>query len=138
MRTCRNTLLNFIRDRIKEHGNTIEADFNRDFIDGYLKKVQKHQHDPHSAFQEPHLLGNTAELFLGAASNAPSLIHWLLLVCAQYPDRVQARVQKEVDDAVGRERQPTWEDRRAMNFTMACVLEITRWKVMIPIGMPRG
>ncbi|CAN8016019.1 unnamed protein product [Ixodes persulcatus] len=25
-----------------------------------------------------------------------------------------------------------------MPFTMASVLEITRWKVMIPIGMPRG
>ncbi|XP_042146762.1 cytochrome P450 2H2-like isoform X1 [Ixodes scapularis] len=138
MRRTRQVLLDYIRDRIKEHEDTIEPDFNRDFIDGYLRMVKKHQHDPNSAFHERHLLGNTAELFLGAASNAPSLIHWLLLVCAQNPDTVQARIQKEVDDVVGRHRQPTWEDRKAMPFTMASVLEMTRWKVMIPIGMPRG
>ncbi|CAN8004700.1 unnamed protein product [Ixodes hexagonus] len=79
-----------------------------------------------------------AELFLGSVVNAPALIHWLLLVCAQNPDRIEARIQKEIDNFVGHERQPTWEDSTAMPFTMASVLEITRWKVNIPVGMPRG
>ncbi|EEC10606.1 conserved hypothetical protein [Ixodes scapularis] len=85
-----------------------------------------------------HLVFNTVELFFGSSSNVPVLMHWLLLVCAQNPERVQARIQKEVDDVVGRDRQPTWEDRKAMPFTMASVLEITRWKVTEPIGLPRG
>uniref|UniRef100_A0A905FYE6 Uncharacterized protein n=1 Tax=Ixodes scapularis TaxID=6945 RepID=A0A905FYE6_IXOSC len=90
------------------------------------------------SFAEQYLLGNIAELLLGSASNSPSLIHWLLLVCAQNPDRIQAKIQKEVDDVVGRQRQPTWEDRKAMPFTMASVIEITRWKVILAIGLPRG
>ncbi|XP_042146240.1 cytochrome P450 2J3-like [Ixodes scapularis] len=85
-----------------------------------------------------HLVFNTVELFFGSSSNVPVLMHWLLQVCAQNPERVQARIQKEVDDVVGRDRQPTWEDRKAMPFTMASVLEITRWKVTEPIGLPRG
>ncbi|XP_040066552.3 cytochrome P450 2J2-like [Ixodes scapularis] len=138
MRRLRNVLLDFIRDRIKEHEDTIEADFNRDYIDGYSKEVAKRQHDSNSAFREQYLLGNIAELLLGSASNSPSLIHWLLLVCAQNPDKIQAKIQKEVDDVVGRQRQPTWEDRKAMPFTMASVIEITRWKVILAIGLPRG
>ncbi|KAG0443830.1 hypothetical protein HPB47_014486, partial [Ixodes persulcatus] len=138
MRRLRNVLLDFIRDRIKEHEDTIEADFNRDYIDGYSKEIEKRQHDSNPAFREEYLLGNTAELLLGSASNSPSLIHWLLLVCAQNPDRIQAKIQKEIDDVVGRQRQPTWEDRKAMPFTMASVIEITRWKVILAIGLPRG
>ncbi|CAN8016351.1 unnamed protein product, partial [Ixodes persulcatus] len=138
MRRCRLAMVDFTRDQIKEHEGTIEADVSRDFIDGFLKQVEKHWDDPNSAFQVCHLVANTVELFFGSSSNVPVMIHWLLLVCAQNPERVQARIQKEVDDVVGRDRQPTWEDRKAMPFTMASVLEITRWKVTEPIGLPRG
>lgn len=138
MRRCRLAMIDFIGDQIKEHANTIQADVTRDFIDAFLKKVEKHRHDPNSAFQVCHLVGNTVELFFSSSSNLPVMIHWLLLVCAQSPDTVQARIQKEVDDVVGSDRMPTWEDRKLMPFTMASILEITRWKVTEPIGMPRG
>lgn len=138
MRRHRKALADFIRDQVKEHEDTMETDVTRDFIDGYLKQVEKHQHDPNSAFRVSHLLGNSLELISGSATNTPALIHWLLVVCAHNPDRVQARIQKEVDDVVGRQRQPTWEDRKAMPFTMASVLEITRWKATTPFPMPRG
>ncbi|KAG0434137.1 hypothetical protein HPB47_019336, partial [Ixodes persulcatus] len=138
MRRCRLAMIDFIRDQIKEHEGTIEADITRDFIDGFLKQVEKHRHDPNSAFQVCHLVANTVELFFGSSSNVPVLVHWLLLVCAQNPERVQARIQKEIDDVVGHDRQPTWEDRKAMPFTMASVLEITRWKVTLPITLPRS
>ncbi|KAG0425046.1 hypothetical protein HPB47_027766 [Ixodes persulcatus] len=92
----------------------------------------------HSNSTVCHLVGNTVELFFSSSSNLPVMIHWLLLVCAQSPDTVQARIQKEVDDVVGSDRMPTWEDRKLMPFTMASILEITRWKVTEPIGMPRG
>ncbi|KAG0424193.1 hypothetical protein HPB47_000067, partial [Ixodes persulcatus] len=51
MRRCRLAMIDFVRHQIKEHEGTIKADVTRDFIDGFLKEVEKHRHDPNSAFQ---------------------------------------------------------------------------------------
>ncbi|XP_042146115.1 cytochrome P450 2U1 [Ixodes scapularis] len=41
---------------------------------------------------------------------------------------VQAKIQQEIDRVVGRERQPMWEDRYQMPFTMATIWEMQRWR----------
>ncbi|KAH9379771.1 hypothetical protein HPB48_017651 [Haemaphysalis longicornis] len=64
-------------------------------------------------------------------------VYWNLLVNANNPDTIQARVQKEIDDVVGSERSPTWEDRKRMPFTLACIWEVDRWKTGSPLGVAR-
>ncbi|CAN7987101.1 unnamed protein product, partial [Ixodes pacificus] len=39
-----------VREKITEHKNTLNPDFNRDFIDGYLQKMREHHADPTSPF----------------------------------------------------------------------------------------
>ncbi|CAN7943396.1 unnamed protein product [Ixodes hexagonus] len=138
IRRSREILIDFVRDRVNEHKHTLRDDINRDFIDGYLKKIKEHQHESSSHFQESHLLGNAVDFYVGGAHTTASYIHWLLLVCPQKPDTVQSRIRREIDDIVGPERQPTWEDRKRLHFTMACLWEILRWKTVVPIGHPRG
>ncbi|CAN7977041.1 unnamed protein product [Ixodes persulcatus] len=43
-------------------------------------------------------------------------------------DRVQYRIQEEIDKIVGRDRQPTWEDRHRMPYTVAAIWEMYRCK----------
>lgn len=43
-------LLSILREKITEHKNTLNPDFNRDFIDGYLEKIREHHADPSSPF----------------------------------------------------------------------------------------
>ncbi|XP_042146256.1 cytochrome P450 2U1 [Ixodes scapularis] len=126
------------RDRVQEHNLTLQKDINRDFIDGYLKKIKEQQNEPNSPFQEGHLLGNAFDFYIGGTHTPASFIHWLLAVCAQKQDAVQSRIQREIDDHIGCERQPTWEDSKKMHFTMASVFEILRWKNPIPVTNPRG
>ncbi|KAH7941187.1 hypothetical protein HPB49_010817 [Dermacentor silvarum] len=78
----------------------------------------------------------TSFLLAGTASTAGS-IHWHMLKHALDPDTLQARVQREIDEVIGRERRPTWEDRLRMPFTMASVWEMERWKTGTPLGVPR-
>ncbi|KAL3247408.1 hypothetical protein MRX96_057070 [Rhipicephalus microplus] len=46
-------------------------------------------------------------------------------------------IQREIDEVIGRERPPKWEDRLHMPFTMASVWEMDRWKTSTPLGVPR-
>ncbi|KAM7309586.1 cytochrome P450 2H2 [Ixodes scapularis] len=138
MRRSRILLQEFVRDQIREHKNTLPQDFNRDFIDGYLKKTMEQQSKTESYFDERHLLGNISEFLVTGTGPASMRIFWMLHICAQNPDSVQSRIQKEIDDVIGRQRQPKWEDRQAMPFTMATLKETMRWKTLRPIGGSRG
>ncbi|EEC15957.1 cytochrome P450, putative [Ixodes scapularis] len=75
--------------------------------------------DPGAEGTEGHLLGNAFDFYIGGTHTPASFIHWLLAVCAQKQDTVQSRIQREIDDHIGCERQPTWEDSKKMHFTMA-------------------
>lgn len=44
-------LLIYFRDRVSEHKDTLEENSTRDYIDGYLKKIQQHEHNPDSSYQ---------------------------------------------------------------------------------------
>ncbi|KAL3209675.1 hypothetical protein MRX96_038097 [Rhipicephalus microplus] len=107
-------LLEFIeytKGQVADHKATMDEHFNRDFIDGYLKKIQEHEQ--------------------GGEPKLPASI-------SDGQHTVQARVQREIDEVVGRERQPTWEDKNKMPYTMACIWEMYRWKTVSPLGVPRG
>ncbi|KAH6936739.1 hypothetical protein HPB50_021280 [Hyalomma asiaticum] len=116
----------------------MDEHFNRDFIDGYLKKIQEHENEQNPNFQHRFLLGNVLSFFIAGSNTVAVTIQWHMLNFANNPDTVQARVQREIDEVVGRERQPTWEDRNKMPYTMACIWEMYRWKTVSPLGVPRG
>ncbi|CAN7988037.1 unnamed protein product, partial [Ixodes pacificus] len=61
----------------------------------------------------------------------------ILLHCADNQSTIQARIQREIDDVVGCDRSPTWEDHLLMPYTMAVVWEMTRWKTLNRLNLPR-
>ncbi|KAH7942224.1 hypothetical protein HPB49_022204 [Dermacentor silvarum] len=83
------------------------------------------------------LVGSVMGLVIGGTFTTTSAIHWHLLNFSARPDTVQARVQQEIDEVVGTERAPTWEDRQRMPYTLACICELERWKTLSPLGAVR-
>ena len=51
-----------------------------------------------------------------------------------YPD-AQRRAQNELDDVVGRDRLPTFEDRARLPYLTNIVKETFRWKAVTPLGV---
>jgi cytochrome P450 len=47
---------------------------------------------------------------------------------------VQKRAQKELDDVVGPERVPSFDDIDRLPYIQAIVLEVTRWHTVLPYG----
>ncbi|XP_075543712.1 cytochrome P450 2A13-like [Dermacentor variabilis] len=128
----------FVKKQIEEHKATLDEHFNRDFIDGYLKKIKEHEADPNLNFQQPYLLGNLLSFFIAGSNTVAVTLQWHVLNLADKPGTVQAGIRREIDEVVGKERQPAWEDRNKMPYTMACIWEMYRWKTVSPVGVPRS
>lgn len=48
---------------------------------------------------------------------------------------VQKRAQAEIDEVVGRNRLPSFEDQDSIPYVKAVMREILRWAPVAPIGM---
>ncbi|CAN8015620.1 unnamed protein product, partial [Ixodes persulcatus] len=80
---------------------------------------------------------NLLNLFGAGTNSLNRSLAWHLLVCAANPDTLQRKIQKEIDDVVGQDRQPSWQDSHDMPFTVASIREMQRWKTVMPLAIPR-
>ncbi|KAG0413412.1 hypothetical protein HPB47_009432 [Ixodes persulcatus] len=83
------------------------------------------------------LRGNIMDLLMAGSTSVATSILYILLHCADNPGTVQAKIQKEVDSVVGCGRTPTWEDHRLMPYSMAVIWEMSRWKPILTLSLPR-
>ncbi|KAH6926125.1 hypothetical protein HPB50_014918 [Hyalomma asiaticum] len=108
-----------------------------DFILGYTKKIEDSKYESTPLFTDHYLVGNLNSFLLGGTFTTASLMMWHLLNFAKNPETVQAKVQHEIDNVIGHNRQPSWEDRKRMPYTLACIWEMLRWKTIAPLGVSR-
>lgn len=127
-------LRNYVWKEINEHEKTLDPRNLRDYIDGYLLEIQQRTDDP--SFCKP-VLQDLVGAFFGAGSETVRLsVEWLLLTASVYQD-AQKRVQREIDDTVGRTQPLIWNDRKSMPFTQAFIMELMRWRTIIPLNVLR-
>ena len=62
-------------------------------------------------------------------------LEFVFLYLLHNPD-VQRKAQKEIDDVIGRDRQPTWADRSRLPYTAATILESLRLGCVSPSTLP--
>ncbi|GFY75839.1 cytochrome P450 18a1 [Trichonephila inaurata madagascariensis] len=131
-----NEVKDYCRKELKEHEETLDPNNIRDFMDGYLLEIQKKCNDPNTTFKKEVLL-DLARAFFGAGSDTVRVtVDWMLLVSAAYP-QVQKRIQAEIDEVIGPDRFPTWQDRLSMPFTEAAIIELMRWRTIVPLNAMR-
>ncbi|KAH7941195.1 hypothetical protein HPB49_010902 [Dermacentor silvarum] len=132
-----NEFTDFIRKQIEDYKSTWDQRPVKDFIHYYTERIEKAEREGDQTFQYRFLVGSVMGLVIGGTFTTTSAIHWHLLNFSARPDTVQARVQQEIDEVVGTERAPTWEDRQRMPYTLACIWELDRWKTLSPLGAVR-
>ncbi|XP_077559314.1 cytochrome P450 2H1-like [Haemaphysalis longicornis] len=125
-----------VRNEVKEREGKMEQYLDRDFIDGYLRKINENQGTNHH-YTLQGLEGNSINFYGAATNTVRTVILWNLYIAAADPGH-QTRVQREIDTVIGKQRAPGWEDRHRMPFTMASILEALRWKTTAPIGIHRA
>ncbi|XP_077557874.1 cytochrome P450 18a1-like [Haemaphysalis longicornis] len=130
-------LQQFLRKEVKEREANMEKYRDRDFIDGYLRKMEENS-GSNSHFNMAYLEGNAMNLYGAGTNTVRANVLWNLYIAASHPDGHQERVQQEIDAVLGRHRAPTWEDRHRLPFTMASIMETMRWRASAPISVPRA
>ncbi|KAG6271198.1 hypothetical protein E4U47_003144 [Claviceps purpurea] len=83
--------------------------------------------------EETALKNSAASLFGGGADTIVSSLRSMLLALILYPE-VQRRAQQEIDEVVGDDRLPEFQDRDHLPYINALVKETYRWMPVVPIG----
>lgn len=127
----------FLEREIEEHERTYQDGNNRDFIDVYLGEVFRRQKLPEKSgsFQKHNLVGVLHNLFNAAIDTGSNSISWGLLFMASWPE-IQDKVQRELDDVVGRGRLPSFGDRTLLPYTVATICETQRYASIVPLSLP--
>ncbi|XP_052522246.1 cytochrome P450 2J2-like [Tympanuchus pallidicinctus] len=129
-------LQRFVRGVIAKHKENLDQSDLGDYIDCYLKEIEKFKDDTNSYFHEENLLCSTLDLFLTGTETTATAIRWALLYMAVYP-HIQEKVQLEIDAVIGQCRRPTMEDKEHMPYTSAVLSEVLRMGNIVPLGVPR-
>ncbi len=123
------TLLeNYVSKNVDQHRESFDPENLRDITDGFLKcSSELTESDRNNlGLSENDIVNGSLMQFVGAGGGLPDVIsRWALLYMIAYPD-IQAKIQQELDEVVGREQLPRFEHRSRLPFTEACINEILR------------
>ncbi|XP_027604453.2 cytochrome P450 2J2-like [Pipra filicauda] len=126
----------FVKGVIAKHKEHLDQSEAGDYIDCYLREIEKFKGDTSSYFHEENLLCSTLDLFLTGTETTATAIRWAVLYMATYP-HIQEKVQLEIDTVLGQSRQPTMADKDNMPYTSAVLSEVLRMGNVVPLGVPR-
>lgn len=118
----------YVINNIEKHRESINPKNLRDITDGLLQASSEVTESDRNNFQlsESDVVKGTLFQFVAAGTQLPSyILSWALLYMIAYPD-IQAKIQQELDEVVGREKKLSFRERSKLPFTEACINEILR------------
>ncbi|XP_069072117.1 cytochrome P450 2J2-like [Pleurodeles waltl] len=129
-------IFQFIDKTIQEHRQTLDAENPKAYIDAYLLEMDKQNSNPDSTFSSENLQACIADLFVAGTDTTSTTLRWGFLYMITYPD-IQIRCQHEIEQVVGWDRLPAWDDRLQMLYVEATINEILRFGNISPAGVFR-
>jgi cytochrome P450 len=88
-------------------------------------------------YNNKHLSHLSGVLLEGGAETSASSVLVFIMAMGAFPD-VLAKAQEEVDRIVGTSRIPNKDDLDRLPYIKACMLELLRWRPIIPLGVPHN
>ncbi|GAB6033371.1 hypothetical protein CHUAL_013136 [Chamberlinius hualienensis] len=105
------------------------------FIDFYIGAMEYEYRDFINQEIRKQTLSSLADVFEMSVKPISFTITWALYHLMERPD-IQTKIKKELHLVVGKERNPTFDDKVNLPFTCACILEIQRLSSVTPLGLP--
>ncbi|XP_062607295.1 cytochrome P450 1A1-like [Saccostrea cucullata] len=137
--------LNFIdnfRKARNENGaemiKTFHPGHSRHAMDGLLNACLKYTitETPNKVgLTKSQLVDTLQDFFAAGFETTATTLRWIFLYLAEYQD-TQIKIQKEIDEKIGRNKIISVKDRRNLPYTEAVILEIMRIAPVVPLGLP--
>ncbi|GAA96807.1 uncharacterized protein L969DRAFT_97149 [Mixia osmundae IAM 14324] len=74
---------------------------------------------------------------LTAGGDLPEITLEIFVLAMVHHPMVARKIQEELDSVVGRDRMPTFADEAKLPYTRAAILEVQRWRTLVPISLAR-
>lgn len=74
------------------------------------------------------------DLFLAGSETTSTSLNFTLLYLLHFPS-IQAKLQRDLDEVVGRARKPSIEDKDKLPYLEAFIMEVQRHAAVVPIGV---
>ncbi|KAM5151821.1 cytochrome P450 2W1-like [Mantella aurantiaca] len=99
----------------------------RTYCEAFLQKEEREKalEEKEKIFTEKNLLATSFDLILGGTETTSTTLQWAILFMMKYP-HIQKKVQDEIEDVIGLERPPRWEDQKVLPYCLAVMHEIQR------------
>ncbi len=121
---------------IENHRDRFDQSDLKDYIDVYLDEIRQVEGTERAcSINEENLISTVSELFAAGSETTVTTIRWAILYMMGYPE-IQRKIQKEIDDAVGRDRLPNFSDKDQMPYTEATIMEVQRIASITPLALP--
>jgi len=98
--------------------------------DSILQEVEK---NPNFVLGEHAIQNLLGEMIEGGADTTTAQLLTFIMAMAIYP-RVQEKAQALIDEKIGTDRSPTWEDFHDLPYVNAIVKEGLRWRPVTSVG----
>ncbi|GAU92107.1 hypothetical protein RvY_04232 [Ramazzottius varieornatus] len=125
----------FLNKIIDDHRTTHVPNEPRDFIDAWLDQNSQVDKTADSIYSSERLPNVLIDLFAGGFETTATTFQWLFAMMLHYPE-VQKKIHEELDRVVGASAEVTLDQREALVYTEAVILETLRVYPLIPFAVP--
>ncbi|KGL86587.1 Cytochrome P450 2W1, partial [Charadrius vociferus] len=110
---------------IKESKERINKTDLKSYIDALVFK-QEEQKKNNMLFNDENVLASALDLLMAGTETTSTTLQWTILLMMKYPE-IQKQVHAEIEQVLGPDCLPTFEDRKKMPFTNAVIHEVQRF-----------
>ncbi|KAK1333141.1 hypothetical protein QTO34_006678 [Cnephaeus nilssonii] len=133
---------NFVLDKFLRHRESFRPGAApRDLMDACILSVGKEaaegSGDSAARLDEDYVPSTVTDIFGASQDTLSTALQWLFVLFTRYPE-VQARLQAELDQVVGRDRLPCLDDQPKLPYIMAFLYEAMRFSSFVPITIPHA
>ncbi|XP_049726420.1 cytochrome P450 1B1 [Elephas maximus indicus] len=133
---------NFVLDKFVRHRESLRPGAApRDMMDAFILLAGKEETNGSgnggARLDLEYVPSTVTDIFGASQDTLSTALQWLLVLFTRYPE-VQARVQAELDQVVGRDRLPCMDDQPNLPYIMAFLYEAMRFSSFVPVTIPHA